>query len=189
MHFFAMIVLAANLVTPLIPQFTHNIYGQSMFNLGIFGTLTSFGWIFFSFTLGKIGDKQSKIDAILMASIICSLAFLIIALINNFPLLCFASFLSGAARITIGFAPGIVGSDAPKRSVGRWISIVQTSMYIAQFLAPVIGGILYEVTPHLAFFTSIVLLLFLIVVAMFKKIMRRIGFSGHVRSLRHFFSL
>ncbi len=166
--FFAMIIFAIYLVSPLIPQFTNGVYNQTIFNLGIFGTATSFGWIFFSFALGKIGDKRSKMTAVLTSMIVCSFAFLLIAMINNFTFLCFASFLSGASQPIIGFIPAIIGSAAPERRIGRWISVSQTGIYIASFGAPIVGGLLYEFSPYLAFFTTISLLSFLAVVATLK---------------------
>jgi len=168
--FFTMIIFAIFLINPLITQFTHDVYHQSIFNLGVFGTATSAGWIFFSFALGKIGDKRSKMSAVLAATAICSSAFALIAMINNFPFLCFSTFLSGASMCIIGFIPAIIGSAAPERYTGRWIAIGQTSINIASFGAPIIGGALYEVSPHFAFFTTISLLSFLTVAAIFKKL-------------------
>ncbi len=167
--FFSMIIFAIFLLLPFISQFMNGVYGQSIFNLGVVGTATSLGWIFFSFALGKIGDKRKKTTAVLASTTITSFSFMLIALVNNFPFLCFASFLSGASHSIIGFVPGIVGSAAPKDHVGRWISVAQTSIYVAQFVAPVLGGVLYGFSPYYAFLTTIVLLSVLTVAATLRK--------------------
>ena len=166
--FFTIIIFAVFLIKPLIPQFMHSVYDQNIINLGLFGTVTSGGWIFFSFTLGKIGDKYSKMTAVLTSTAVCSFSFLLIMMINNFYFLNFSSFLSGASHCIIGFVPAIIGSAAPERFVGRWISIGQTSINLASFGAPIIGGMLYEISPYLAFSTTIILLLSLTVIGKLK---------------------
>jgi len=168
--FSSMIAFAVFLVSPLISQFTHDFYHQSILNLGVFGTATSFGWFFFSLTLGRMGDKHSKMTAVLSSTVICSFSFLLIALINNFPLLCIASFLSGTSSCLIGFAPALIGSAASEGHVGQWVSIGQTGIAVASFGAPIIGGVLYEVSPYLAFFTAIAVLSALTAVVTVKKL-------------------
>jgi MFS family permease len=166
--FFTIIIFAIFLIKPLIPQFMHSIYNQNIINLGLFGTVTSCGWIFFSFTLGKIGDKRSKISAVLTSTAVSSFSFLLIMVLNNSYFLGFSSFLSGASNCIIGFIPAIIGSAAPENYVGRWIAIGQTSVNTVSFAAPIIGGMLYEVSPYFAFSTTILLLLSLTVIGKFK---------------------
>jgi MFS family permease len=168
--FFGMIIFAIFLIGPFVSQFMNDVYHLGVFNLGVVGTAASSGWIFFSFTLGKIGDKWKRTTAVLASTTVCTFSFAIIVLINNFPILCFASFLWGASHSIIGFVPGIVGSVAPEGYVGRWISVAQTSLYAAQFVAPVLGGVLYGVSPYLAFLTTISLLLVLTLFGLLRKL-------------------
>lgn len=168
--FFTAICFAIFLVNPLVPQYTHYVYHQSIFNLGAFGTATSVGWFFFAVVLGKIGDKRSKMTAVIASTVVTSLSILLIAMINNFPFLCAASFMFGASSTLGGFMPAIVGSAAPESSVGRWISVCQTSVTLAGFGAPIIGGVLYEISPYWAFFVTILVLSFLTIVGLFKKL-------------------
>ena len=168
--FFALIIFAISLINPLISQYMHESYNQNMFNLGVFGAATSIGWIFFSFTTGKIGDKYSKMSAMLSSIAVCILSFILIATINNFSVLFLASFLSGASRCMFGLVWAITGSAAPEGYTGRWIAISQASIHIVSFGAPVIGGILYEISPYLAFFTTILLLSSLALLATFKRL-------------------
>jgi MFS family permease len=168
--FFSLIVFAIFLINPLISQYMHDFYNQSIFNLGVFGAATSFGWIFFSFALGKIGDKYSKMAAVLMSTAICIFSLVVIAIVNNFPSLFFASFLAGASRCIFGFVWAVTGSAAPERYAGRWISVSQASINIVSFGAPIIGGILYQISPYLAFLTTILLLSSLTLLATFKKL-------------------
>jgi len=155
---------------PLIPQFTNGVYHQSIFNLGIFGTATSVGWTSFSILFGKIGDKHSKITAVLASLVVSALSFLLIILFKNFAILCVASFLVGASYTILFFMSGIIASASPEHSVGKWVSISQAIVPIVGFSAPILGGILYEISPYLPFFVTVTgLSLLAIVVLMLTK--------------------
>ncbi len=168
--FFTIMILAVYLIKPLISQFMYNVYDQNIINLGFFGTVTSCGWIFFSFILGRIGDKYSKMLAMLTSTAISSFSFFLIVTLNSFYFLNFGSFLSGASNCIITFIPAVIGSAAPEKSIGRWVSVGQTSVHMATFASPIFGGMLYEVSPYLAFFATISILLSLTVFAVFKKL-------------------
>jgi MFS family permease len=154
------------LLYPLIPQFTNVVYHQSLFRLGVFGTTTSAGWVIFSMLLGKIGDKHTKMMAVVTALAVSSLSFLLIILFNNFATLCVASFLAGASYTILFFMPGIIASASPERSVGKWVSISQAVVPSVGFGAPILGGILYETSPYLPFFLAIIVLSLLAIVAL-----------------------
>ncbi len=168
--FVCLIMFAIFLVQPLIPQFMNSVYNQNLFNLGIFGAATSMGWFLFSLVLGKICTDRSKLIAVIMSTIIFIFSILLIMMINNLCFLFLACFLMGVSSCIIEFAPAIVGPIAPERYVGQWISISETSIYIATCVAPIIGGILYEFSPYLAFFSTIFLLIGLTVIALSKNI-------------------
>jgi hypothetical protein len=68
-----------------------------------------------------------------------------------------------------GLVWAITGSAAPQGYTGRWISISQASIHLVSFGAPIIGGILYEISPYLAFVTTILLLASLALLATFKR--------------------
>jgi MFS family permease len=153
--FFALIMFIISLLTPLIPQFTNGFYHQSLINLGIFGTATATGWIVFAISFGKVGDKYSKMIAVLALTAITSISFFLIVTINDLLVLCIASFLSGASSVIWGIMPAIIGTTAPVNAIGRWISISQLCVSVAGFGAPIIGGALYEISPYLAFGTAI----------------------------------
>ena len=74
--FFSLTIFAVFLIKPLITQFMYSTYDQNIINLGLFGTVTSCGWIFFSFALGKIGDNYSKTSAMLTSIAVSSFFFL-----------------------------------------------------------------------------------------------------------------
>ncbi len=152
------------LINPLISQFMDGVYHQSIFNLGFFATLTASGWVFFSLLFGKIGYKGSKMTATTASMVLCSLALIILTLSNNFPLLCTASFLYGASNSIVFFISGIMASSAPQQSIGKWTAITQASITLAGIGAPILGGILYQASPLLAFIPSIIALFILAII-------------------------
>jgi MFS family permease len=163
--FFIIIMFFLYLLYPLIPQFTNGVYHQSIFRLGVFGTATSAGWATFSIILGKLGDKYSKMTAVVTSLLVSSLSFLLIILFNNFAILFVASFLVGASYTIWFFMPGIIASNSPERSVGKWVSISQASVAMVGFGAPILGGILFETSPYFPFFLTIIILALLAIVA------------------------
>jgi len=158
------------LLYPLIPQFTNGVYHQSVFNLGIFGMTTFAGWAFFSFLFGKIGDKFSQVKAFTAALAMSSFSFLLILLLNNFIFLAFASFLSGASYTVLYLVPGIIGSNSPEQSMTKWVSISQASVSLLAGAAPILGGMLYELSPYTPFFITIFVLFFLAIIALTIKL-------------------
>lgn len=168
--FVSLIVFAIFLIRPLIPQFMNSAYNQNIFNLSIFATAMPLGWVVFSLAIGRICAKRSKMAAVLLSTAIFIFAILLITMTGNLYFLFFASFLSGISSCIIEFIPAIIGSAAPEHHVGQWISLSQTSLYIASSIAPIIGGLLFEISPYLAFFTTIILLSFFIIIGLFRKL-------------------
>jgi MFS family permease len=172
--FFSVAMFSIFMLNPLIPQFEDEVYNQSFLNIGIFGAVTSAGSALFSIIIGKIGDKWTKMAAIASSLIITSFSFLLLILFNNFLFLCVASLLTGASAPILYFMVGIIASIAPKRFEGRWVSIAQMAVTIAGFVAPIVGGVLYEFSPSVPFYLLIVTAPCLAAVAL--------AFSKHLRS-------
>jgi len=168
--FFTLIMFLVLLVKPLVPQLTNGVYHQSVFDLGIFGMMTSFGWICFSLAFASLGDRGSKMVAVTGSIAVSSFSFLFIALFNNFPFLCFASFLFGATGTLEFFMSGVIAATAPTNSVGIWNAISRASITFAGVSAPILGGILYEISPYLAFFATSSVLFLAVVLSLTSKL-------------------
>jgi MFS family permease len=65
---------------------------------------------------------------------------------------------------------GVIGAAAPEQSVGRWIAISQTCVIFAAVSAPIIGGLLYEISPYLIFFVTILTLAILAIIGLSNKL-------------------
>jgi MFS family permease len=121
--------------------------------------------------IGRIGDKQSQMPSVSIALTISAFAFLIVTAFNSFPLLCLVFFLNGASQTVLYLSTGIIGSAAPKHSMGKWAALSQSVIYFVGFGAPTIGGILYEVSPYLAFY-SVAFALFVMTIIGYREFSR-----------------
>jgi MFS family permease len=155
------------MINPLVSQFVNSFYNSTVADLGFLGAFTGLGTIFFSFIIGRIGDKHSHVTSISASLAISAFAFLVVTIFNNFPLLCFAFFLNGASQAVLYMSTGIIGAAAPKHSMGKWAGLSQSIIYLVGFGAPTIGGLLYEVSPYLTFYSVIITLFILASIGVF----------------------
>jgi MFS family permease len=155
------------MINPLVSQFINGFYNSTVADLGFLGAFTGLGTIFFSFLIGRIGDKHSHLTSLSSSLAISAFAFIIVSIFNNFPLLCFAFLLNGASQAVLYMSTGIIGAAAPKHSTGKWAALSQSIIYLVGFGAPTIGGLLYEISPYLAFYSVIVTLFILAFIGVF----------------------
>jgi len=153
--YFATAIFFLSLVRPLIVQFLQDVFAVDSFHVGVLGSVTFSGWAIISFGLGKIGDKWTKAAAVATSLILSGISLIILVSFNNFFLLASASFLNGASFPLWSLMGAAVGSIAPEASRGKWISVSQTMTTLTAFLAPYLGGILYEAWPYTPFLVVI----------------------------------
>ncbi len=166
--YFATAIFLLNITRPLVVQFLKDVFIMDSFHVGILGSVTFSGWAVISMGLGKIGDKWTKAAAVATALILASVSLIVIVSFNNFPVLVFASFIHGGSYPLWSLMGAAVGSIAPESSRGRWISVSQAMTTFAVFIAPYIGGILYESSPFAPFYLVTVAALLLSLVAFTK---------------------
>jgi len=166
--FFAVIMFFVFLVRPLVPQILKDEFHLTDSLVGILGSITFLGSGVLGIYLGRIGDKWRKAGAISVCMILCSVSALILVSFNNFFALSLASFLMGASYTTWSLIGAVVSSLAPEASKARWISVPLSSSMLAAFLAPYLGGLLYEASPYYPFLVFIVATALLSVLALAK---------------------
>jgi len=166
--FFAVAMFFLALVRPLVVQFLQDVFRLDSFHVGVLGSITFFGWAMFSIGLGKIGDKWTKMVAVSTLLLLSSVSFSLLISFNNFPSLVWASFLNGITFPTWSLMNACIGAIAPAVSRGRWISLSQVTATLAAFLAPYLGGLLYEATPYTPFYIVIAVTPLLAVLALAK---------------------
>jgi MFS family permease len=145
---FAVIMFFVLLVRPLVPQILEDEFHLTDSLVGILGSITFLGSGVLGIYLGRIGDKWKKAGAISVCMILCSVSALILVLFNNFFALSLASFLMGASYTTWSLIGAVMGPIAPEPSRARWISVPLSASMFAAFLAPYLGGLLYDSSPY-----------------------------------------
>jgi MFS family permease len=100
--------------------------------------------------------------------ILVCVSFIGLLILTDFFTLILPFFLMGATYTFWPLMGAVVGSIAPDASRGRWMSVSQTTCMLATFLAPYVGGILYEASPHKPFIVAIVAIPLLSIFALSK---------------------
>jgi DHA1 family tetracycline resistance protein-like MFS transporter len=166
--FFAMIMFFVLLVRPLVPQILRDEFHLTDSLVGILGSITFLGSGVLGIYLGRIGDKWKKAGAISVCMILCSVSAIILVLFNNFFALSLASFLMGASYTILSLIGAVISPIAPETSRARWISVPLSVGMFAAFLAPYLGGLLYDSSPYNPFLVFIVATALLSVLALTK---------------------
>ncbi len=154
--FFAVIVFFVLLVRPLVPQILRDEFHLTDSLVGILGSITFLGSGVLGIYLGRIGDRWKKAGAISVCMIFCSVSAIILVLFNNFFALSLASFLMGASYTILSLIGAVISPIAPETSRARWISVPLSASMFAAFLAPYLGGLLYDSSPYTPFLVFIV---------------------------------
>jgi len=154
--FFAVITFFVLLVRPLVPQILRDEFHLTDSLVGILGSITFLGSGVLGIYLGRIGDKWKKAGAISVCMIFCSVSAIILVLFNNFFALSLASFLMGASYTILSLIGAVISPIAPETSRARWISVPLSASMFAAFLAPYLGGLLYDSSPYNPFLVFIV---------------------------------
>lgn len=91
--------------------------------------------------------------------IIFSLALIILIFANSIPLYSLSLFLTGVVIVAGAIMISIVGKDFSTISLGKAYGVYSTITGFAFILSPYIGGILYEYSPDILFFITIIALI------------------------------
>jgi len=163
--FFATLMFILMLFRPFVPRFLGEVYHYGLFEIGVLGSVSFLGSAVLGILLGKLGDKWRKSYALAASMTLCSFSLVLLLLFGNFHILTLTFFLAGGSYITWSLMSAIIGPLAPESIRARWVSIPQTVSMFSSFIAPYIGGILYNVSPYHPFLVAIVITLFLALLA------------------------
>jgi MFS family permease len=155
--FFASLMFTLMLFRPFMTKFVRDVYLYDNFHIGVLGSVLFFGSAILGIWLGRFGDRRRKSGALAISLLMCSASTLIIVLSGNFPLLLVAFFVAGGSYLTWSLMGAIVAPLAPESIRARWISIPQTLSMFTSFVAPYIGGVLYDASPYYPMYFAIAL--------------------------------
>ncbi len=146
--FFAAIMFVMMMFRPFIPQFLAKVYGFDRFEIGVLGSVCFLGSAVLGIVIGRFGDRTKKSNAIVASLILSSASVILLALSNNFIVLSVTLFLAGGSYMAWSLLSAVVGPLAPENIRARWISIPQTVSMFSSFIAPYVGGILFDASPY-----------------------------------------
>jgi MFS family permease len=146
--FFAAIMFIMMMFRPFVPQFLAKVYGFGRFEIGVLGSVCFLGSAVLGIVIGRFGDRTKKSNAIVASLILSSASVILLALSNNFIVLSVTLFLAGGSYMAWSLLSAVVGPLAPENIRARWISIPQTVSMFSSFIAPYVGGILFNASPY-----------------------------------------
>jgi DHA1 family multidrug resistance protein-like MFS transporter len=159
--FFASIMFFVMMFRPFIARFLGDMYHYGDFEIGILGSVSFLGSAVLGILLGRLGDRWKKSYALSVSMAMCSLSLILLVLSSNFYILLATFFLTGGSYITWSLMGAIVGPLAPESIRARWVSVPQTLAMFSSFIAPYIGGVLYDASPYWPFVLATVTTFFL----------------------------
>jgi len=163
--FFGSIMFITMLFRPFVPKFLADVYRYGDFEIGILGSISFFSSAVLGILLGRLGDKWRKSYAIATSMILCSLSLVLLLLFGDFRILIVTFFLTGGSYLTWSLMGAIVGPLAPESIRARWVSVPQTVSMFSSVIAPYIGGVLYDASPHYPFLAATAITLFIALLA------------------------
>ena len=163
--FFASTMFILMLFRPFVPQFLADVYGYGDFEIGVLGSVSFFGSAVLGILLGRLGDKWRKAYALAVSLVLCVFSLVLLTVSGNFPILIITFLMAGGSYVTWSLMGAIVGPLAPESIKARWISIPQTVSMFSSFIAPYIGGVLYNSSPYYPLIVAITTTPFLALLA------------------------
>ena len=163
--FFALTMFILMLFRPFVPQFLADAYQYGDLEIGILGSVSFFGSAVLGILLGRLGDKWRKAYALAASMVLCCFSLVLLTLSGNFPILIITFFIAGGSYVTWSLMGAIVGPLAPESIRARWVSVPQTVSMFSSFIAPYIGGVLYDASRYYPFFIAIAITPFLALLA------------------------
>lgn len=153
---FALIMFSLMLFRPFVPKFLGDVYGYGGFEIGVFGSVSFLGSAVLGILLGRLGDKWRKAFAVAASMFLCCSFLVLLTVSGDFRILLIALFMAGSSYLTWSLMGAIVSPLAPEHVRARWVSIPQTVTMFSSFIAPYIGGVLYDVSPYYPFAVGII---------------------------------
>jgi len=163
--FFALIMFTLMLFRPFVPQFLGEEYGYGDLEIGILGSISFFGSAVLGILLGRLGDRWKKSYALATLMILCCFSLILLMASRDFSILLITFFIAGGSYLNWPLMDAIVSPLAPESIRARWISIPQTVSMFSSFIAPYIGGVLYDSSRYCPFLVAITITPFLAVLA------------------------
>lgn len=164
--FFASVTFFFTLARNFIPVFLSEQANLSELYVGLFGSVNYAGMTFIGIAMGRLGDRWRKSGAIAVSLFLFTVSLIPILVVRDQTILVLLAFGYGGSAVTGSLVSSHIGTIAPERRRGLWISIPQSLGLFAGFAAPYLGGFLYTYSPIYTFVASVIPMPFLLAFAL-----------------------
>ena len=153
---------------PLTPNFLADVRGWDVARIGTLGSFQALGMMLLTLLLGRLGDGHRS-RGLMVGQVLVWGSALLLLLTGTFPALALAHLLRGAyqgCRSLTQARATVLGGEAER---GLLLGASETTIAVAQIVAPYVAGWLYAGGPVYPFVASLALIpvtLLLVVIGM-----------------------
>lgn len=138
-------LLGANFVFPFIPFYIRELgvtdKSQIAYYTGLSGSVTGLSLTLTAPLWGALADRYGRRPMFIRALVGAGLLIAVMGIATAVWQLILLRFLMGAFAGTMGAAAALVAATTPRERVGYALGTLQTGLFTANMLGPVIGGI------------------------------------------------
>src|SRR5256884_2227108 len=151
-------MLALGLIAPVLPKLILNFLGGNPTSaatwLGIFGTVFALMQFFFSPVLGVLSDKFGRRPVILLSNLGLGLDYVVMALAHTIGWLFLGRIISGITASSIPTAMAYIADVTPREKRAGAFGLIGAAFGIGFTLGPVVGGLVGNTNPRVAFWVA-----------------------------------
>lgn len=137
--------------------YLQEVYGLSLFTIGLLNSLAAVGGMLFTPMLGVLGDRYNRLVTLAIGMLIFSLSLWLIGQFPTLPILVVAFLLQGCFIAGRSLMDSVIANLGKGQAVGLYFGAFGLLAGLGQTIAPIIGGLLYSRSPQGAFSTIAVL--------------------------------
>src|SRR5947199_6931337 len=151
-------MLALGLIAPVLPKLILNFLGGNPTSaatwLGIFGTVFALMQFFFSPVLGVLSDRFGRRPVILLSNLGLGLDYIVMALSPTIGWLFLGRIISGITASSIPTAMAYIADVTPREKRAGAFGLIGAAFGIVFTLGPVVGGLVGNTNPRVAFWVA-----------------------------------
>src|SRR5205807_7375597 len=121
---------------------------------GVFGTVFALMQFFFSPVLGVLSDKFGRRPVILLSNLWLGLDYVVMALAPTIGWLFLGRIISGITASSIPTAMAYIADVTPREKRAGAFGLIGAAFGIGFTLGPVVGGLVGNTNPRLAFWVA-----------------------------------
>src|SRR5216117_922986 len=151
-------MLALGLIAPVLPKLILDFLGGNMNSAakwnGVFGTVFALMQFFFSPVLGVLSDKFGRRPVILLSNLGLGLDYIVMALSPTIGWLFLGRIISGITASSIPTAMAYIADVTPREKRAVAFGMIGAAFGIGFTLGPVVGGLVGNSDPRMAFWVA-----------------------------------